>query len=98
YDRGYMKGIPEPVEGTIIEETADGVRFQRKGSSGAIGISKNDIDHIVHADKPERIYEERSRRLAPDDVVGRTALARFCLKHGLDLQAAREASPAAAAA
>jgi tetratricopeptide (TPR) repeat protein len=98
FDRVYMKGVPDPIEGTVVEETADGVRFQRKGSMVPYVIAKTDIDHVVRADKPERVYEERSRRLGADDVAGRVALARFCLKHGLDLQAAREASLAAAAA
>lgn len=98
FDRIYMKGVPDPVEGTILEETADGVRFQRKGSTSSIVIARGDVDRLVRADKPERIAEERSRRLAPDDVTGRLALARFCMKHGLDLQAAREASLAANAA
>jgi tetratricopeptide (TPR) repeat protein len=98
FDRVYMRGNPEPLEGTIIEETADEVRFARKDSQVPYLIAKRDIEKIVRADKPERVYEERARRVAAEDADGHLALARFCLKHGLERQAAREASLAAAAA
>lgn len=98
FDRVYLKGVPEPIEGTILDQNADGVRFQRKGSPISFPIAQADIDRIVRAQKPERVYEERARRLAKEDAAGHLALARFCLRYGLSTEAEREASAAARAA
>ena len=97
YDKVFLKGNPEGIEGKVVEETRDGIRFRRRNSQVPYIISRPDIERIEYAESPEHHYREKAGKIADADVSGHLELARFCLRFGLERQAEAEAEKAAKA-
>jgi len=98
YDKVFLKANPaEGIEGKVVEETREGVRFRRRNSQVPYIIARSDIERIEYAEVPEHAYRERAKKVAADDAEGRLDLARFCLRFGLEREAEAEAERAAKA-
>jgi tetratricopeptide (TPR) repeat protein len=80
WDRIYYKGNADPVEGKILEKRPDGYLFQKRGGSKPIIIALADVERVVPAELPERVYEERARKAGPG-AEARMELANFCWKY-----------------
>jgi hypothetical protein len=63
-------------EGSVVEETADGVRFKTIG--GILEFSRDQIDHIEYGASRIDRFNERFRKVSRDDVPALLDLARWC--------------------
>ncbi len=89
FDKVYLKGNPEPMECTIVEEKATEITIRPKGSTSTIILSRDQIARIEKAPKPEAIYELRKGQAT--DGPSHLALALWCQRHSLETKAEHEA-------
>ena len=76
------------ITGRIVEQTASTVRVDVGG--GVIGVPMERVERIVKGRCALDDYEDRAKKLAPNDVAGWKKLGRFASEAGLSTQA-REA-------
>jgi len=72
------------ITGRIVEQTDAVVKVDIGG--GTVGVPASEVERIVKGRTPLDDYDERSARLAPDDVKGWRNLGRWASQQGLYTQ------------
>jgi hypothetical protein len=86
-DEVYLKGGAK-FSGRIESQTDTMVTIDI--GSGVVGVAMSRVDHIVKGHSPLDEYDERAKKLGPQDVAGWKSLGHWAAEQGLSAQA-REA-------
>lgn len=83
-DEVFLKGAGS-ISGQIVEQTATMVTINIGG--GTMGVPMANVDHIVKARCPLDDYDDRAKKLGPQDADGWRQLGRWATQQGLSAQA-----------
>lgn len=76
------------IKGKIISVDKEKVVFHQEGKKYFITFYQKEIARIVPFFTPEEIYEQKAKQVPPDNTNAHYKLAQWCLKEGLEKQAA----------
>lgn len=79
----WVRGNPDPIVCSIVEETPDRVRFRRASSPIIVDLPKAQIDHIDHRETAQDVYARRSVELREATAEEHLEFARWCQRHSL---------------
>jgi hypothetical protein len=82
-DEVYLKGAGT-ITGRIVEQTADVVKVDVGG--GIMGVPMSNVERIVKGRSALDDYDDRARKLGPDDVAGWKKLGAWASQQGLSAQ------------
>ena len=83
-DEVFLKGAGS-ISGQIVEQTDTMVTVNIGG--GVMGVPMSSVDRIVKARCPLDDYDDRAKKLGPQDVEGWRQLGRWATQQGLSAQA-----------
>jgi hypothetical protein len=82
-DEVFLKGAGT-ITGRIVEQTADVVKVDVGG--GVMGVPMSNVERIVKGRCALDEYEDRARKLGPNDVAGWRKLGAWASQQGLSAQ------------
>jgi hypothetical protein len=83
-DQVFLKDAGS-IEGRIVEQTAELVRVEVGGGSMAVPMDR--VERIVKGRSALDEYDDRAKKLAPNDVAGWNKLGKFASDNGLSTRA-----------
>lgn len=98
YDTVFLRRGAEPLEGTVVSQEADGIRFLLRGQSTPIVIAPDDVEKILWAKTATQVYAEKRAGVAPNDQAAHLELGAFCVRYNMRKEAEDEGAAAIAAA